>query len=535
MISKVIVTIVYLAIIGYLGYLGYSHTKNSKDYLIGGRKIHPMIMALSYGATFISTSAIIGFGGVAAKFGMSLLWLTFFNIFLGIFIAFVFFGKRTRRMGHNIEAHTFPEFIGSRYQSRFIQRFAGAVIFFIMPVYTAAVMIGAAAFIKSHLNIDYNMALFFFSAIVALYVFFGGLKGVMYSDAFQGTLMFIGMLVLIITVYSKLGGVVTAHEKLAALINNNIALSQVAEAKTPPVFNGWAAMPQAFSINWWVVVSSLVLGVGVGVLAQPQLVVRFMTVKSDREINRAIPIGGLFILMMTGVAFVVGPLSNVYFFEKYGKISEIFAGGSDFVIGDFVNEIMPGWFLPVFLVVIVAAGMSTLSSQFHAIGTAVGRDLFSSDGRNEKNTMLLSRLGMLAAIVLTIILAYVLPNVWDGAIAISTTLFFAICASSFLPLYVGALYFKKLSRKAAISGLIAGFSSSVLWSLFFYSKYSQVLMVSNAIFGKATLAQAGSVLPFVDPLIISLPISILVTVIVGLFTRPDLDEKHINLCFKGIK
>ena len=82
----------YLAIIAYLGWLGYRHTRSTADYLVAGRKVHPFIMAMSYGATFISTSAIVGFGGVAAMFGMSLLWLTFANIFVGIFIAFMFLG-----------------------------------------------------------------------------------------------------------------------------------------------------------------------------------------------------------------------------------------------------------------------------------------------------------------------------------------------------------------------------------------------------------------------------------------------------------
>lgn len=94
-----IVVVVYLFIIGYLGYYGYRRTKNSLDYLVAGRSIHPAIMAFSYGATFISTSAIVGFGGAAAFFSRGLLWLSFFNIFVGIIIAFVVFGKRTRKRG----------------------------------------------------------------------------------------------------------------------------------------------------------------------------------------------------------------------------------------------------------------------------------------------------------------------------------------------------------------------------------------------------------------------------------------------------
>ena len=103
-----VIVIGYLIVLAFLTYFGYKGTKTAADYMIAGRSIHPFVMALSYGATFISTSAIVGFGGAAAVFGMGILWLTFLNIFVGIFIAFVCFGKRTRVMGLYLNAHTFP-------------------------------------------------------------------------------------------------------------------------------------------------------------------------------------------------------------------------------------------------------------------------------------------------------------------------------------------------------------------------------------------------------------------------------------------
>ena len=75
-----VVVLIYLIVIFYLGLLGYRRTNETEDYMVAGRKINPYILALSYGATFISTSAIIGFGGAAGAYGMGLLWLTFMNI-----------------------------------------------------------------------------------------------------------------------------------------------------------------------------------------------------------------------------------------------------------------------------------------------------------------------------------------------------------------------------------------------------------------------------------------------------------------------
>ena len=305
--TMVVTTLLYLAITAGLGYLGYTQTKNAKDYLLAGRKVHPVVMAISYGSTFISTAAIVGFGGAAAVFGMGILWLTVLNIFLGIFIAFIVFGKPTRRMGHMLDAHTFPEFIGKRYDSKFLQVASAALIFIGMPLYSGAVMLGGVSFLTVALGLTQNMALLTIVLIVGLYVMMGGMKGVMYTDAFQGAIMVIGMAVLLWYAYSGLGGVVSAHEQLTAMAD------KVPAALTAKGHRGWTAMPGLFSPLWWTLISTVVMGVGIGVLAQPQLVVRFMTVKSDRELNRGVVIGGLFIMLMTGVAFIVGALSNVFF------------------------------------------------------------------------------------------------------------------------------------------------------------------------------------------------------------------------------
>ncbi|HOJ33630.1 MAG TPA: sodium:solute symporter family protein [Candidatus Hydrogenedentes bacterium] len=323
----IVIIIGYLLITAYLGYRGYTQTKTATDYLIAGRKAHPAVMALSYGAAFISTSAIVGFGGVAANFGMGLLWLTFLNIFVGVFIAFVFFGGRTRRMGHLLDAHTFPEFLGRRFQSRFLHVFSALVIFVFMPLYAMAVIKGGAEFIAAVFHVSPEIALYIFALIVAAYVIPGGLKGVMLTDALQGIIMLIGMTILIFSTYFMLGGVIDAHQSLTALkseVPQSLAAIGHRGWTSMPLF-GWAStkMPPAGSPIppdphnlWWIMVTTIILGVGIGVLAQPQLIVRFMTVKSQQSLNRAVGVGGAFILMMTGVAFTVGALSNVYFHDK---------------------------------------------------------------------------------------------------------------------------------------------------------------------------------------------------------------------------
>jgi len=528
-----VIVLIYLFIIGYLAFLAYRKTKSASDYMVAGRNIHPYIMAISYGATFISTSAIVGFGGAAGVFGMGILWLTFLNIFMGIFIAFVFFGKRTRVMGLNLNAHTFPEFLGNRYQSPFLQGATGILIFIAMPLYASVVLMGGSQFIAQVLGINYNAALFFFTIIIAIYVIMGGLKGVMYTDAFQGTIMFIGMFLLLIFTYVKLGGIVPAHSKLTAM--SDIAV-KIFGAKG---HTGWTSFPGFGSEYWMVLVTTIVLGVGIGVLAQPQLVVRFMTVKSNRELNRAVLVGGVFILMMTGVAFIVGALSNVYFMENpaFNKIALLAADKKvDNIIPLYIHNAMPQWFTAIFMVTLLSAAMSTLSSQFHAMGTAAGRDVYEKWLGGKGNSVVITKFGIMLAILISLILAWGLPLFFEGGTAIiarGTAIFFGLCASAFLPMFIGALYSKKINKQAALWGFFAGFLVSFFWLFFVHIKESQPLLLCKAIFGVDSLA-AGTMWAVVDPLVVAMPIAIIVTLVAGLSGKP-LPEDHVEKCFHGVK
>ncbi len=666
-LTEIILVLVYLGVVGYLGWLGWRQTKTAADYLVAGRQVHPFIMALSYGATFISTSAIVGFGGVAGMFGMSLLWLTFFNIFVGIFIAFVFLAGPTRRIGHRLDAHTFPELIGRRFQSKFLQVFAGLVIFLFIPLYAAAVLIGGCAFIANTffpgMEGGYNTALLVFSVIIAVYVIMGGLKGVMYTDALQGSIMFIGMIILLVATYVMVGGVVTGHERLDELGKAPNLFSGIG-------FKGWEAMPafgwgaaegvkegweNSYHDLWWIIVSTITLGVGIGVLAQPQLAVRFMTVKSRKQLNRAVLVGGVFILIMTGVAFTVGSLSNVFFLEEeqvtgkltgvsgvgdkppdwawvvakrqrnlnlkpdgekinpligkdekalpvvlihldtdgnaesdthliykgYGgaaaitpaaKITSLEQGAdptpligeqitvkphataylraivkrevptvegdsrivyeamTSRIVPNYINRAMPKWFGLLFLLTLLAAAMSTLSSQFHALGTSLGRDVFEQAMGEKGNTIGITRIGIIIGIIIAVLISYFNPG-GGYIIARATAIFFGLCASAFLPAFVGALFWKRATRAGAIASMLIGFLITAFWLLLVKESEAAALgVVFKVTGGYTSIFHEHPTLHVVDPIVVAMPISILVFILVSLVTRKP-DDEHLARCF----
>ncbi|MCQ2962337.1 MAG: sodium:solute symporter family protein [archaeon] len=538
-----IVFIIYFLMVGYVGYLAWKRTNSSEDFMVAGRQTHPYIMALSYGATFISTAAIVGFGGVAGKYGMGILWLAFLNILIGIFIAFVFFGKRTRKMGKNLGSLTFPEFLGRRFDSKFLQFFSGVLIFCAMPIYAAVVLIGAARFMESSLMLDFNVALLVLAIVICGYVLFGGLRGVMYTDALQGSIMFVGMLILLVFIYWVLGGVTEANTALTNMAHLYPA-DALAEGGT-----GWTSFPKFASPFWWSLVTTTIMGVGIGALAQPQLAVRFMTVKSDKELHRSLLIGAIFIFVMTGSAYVVGSLCNVYFYQNFGQIAIDFVGGNmDSIIPTFISTALPEWFVYIFLLSLLAAAMSTLSSQYHTQGTALGHDIadaFKNRGHSEgftdeelkesaniKETRIgfisISQLGILIAVVLSLIIGLSLPG---SIVALGTSLFMGLCAAAFLPVYCAALFWKRATKQGALASFFAGTLTSLFLLVFVFKKTATGLGICKFIFGVDMLINT---MPWytIDVMIFAIPVSTIVLIAVSLLTQP-MDEKILNRSFKG--
>jgi solute:Na+ symporter, SSS family len=455
----------------------------------------------------------------------------------------------------------------------------------------------------------------------------------MYTDAMQGVIMFVGMVFLLVFTYSRLGGVVQAHQTLTDLAG------LTPSSLTAIGHGGWTRMPEfgfgATQYNlWWIVVSTIVLGVGIGVLAQPQLAVRFMTVKSRRELNRAVGVGGVFILAMTGIAFTTGALSNAFFaqhgplFEGRvirsldaekghallqlvrrneqgawhdlvketgpdGKSSNVLApiavdaaghwipvssstntaglvreanvipvlldreqpylemsdhgngiaqgrslsivvarGVSDQIIPTYLTTALPKWFGLVFLLTLLAAAMSTLSSQFHTIGTAVGRDVFETlmpqqKRKRKDHTIHVVRIAILLGLVLAVVIGHYArkEQFVVSIIARATAIFFGLCAATFLPALLGGVLFRRMTPAAALASMGVGFGATALWLVLV--KVPECTVIGLV---KTSLLANFPNWPVVDPLLIGLPLSLVTAFVVSLFTRPC-HADHLRRCF----
>ena len=513
---------VFVVITLILGWYGYKNTKSNEEFLLGRSKAGPVIIALSYGSTFLSASAVIGFGGQAAVHGMSLMWLCFLNLFVGLIVAFLIFGGPTRRKGKAVSASTYADLLGKLYKSKGIRAFTAILIIVMMPIYAAAVLKGGVNSLATitGLNEYYDLILIALSIIVAVYVVYGGIIAVMYNDAFQAAIMFAGMVVILLVTFSYFGGVSIANTSLAELwgqVDNTAS-------GTLPGFNGWTSFSDFGSKEWMTVVSTFLLGVGIGALTQPQLAVRFMSAKSDRDLNKSLLIGSIFMLVIVGTAYTVGSLSNVYFFNEHSMIASDYLGslglGTDFIIPQFILEIFSGMtfgdvFVSLFLLSLVCAAISTISALLHTIGAAGGYDLYTlyqnKKGRlsGDSQSVNLNRICIVVIMVLMVVYCYLMPK---DIIAKATSVFMGMTAAALLPAYFHAIYSKNPCKKAALASITAGTGSYLFLALFINAGTSVFLPICQLLTGSKVLFP-GSILEFVDPLIIALPLSIVTMVI----------------------
>jgi SSS family solute:Na+ symporter len=495
----------------FLGYLGYRKTKTAEDYFIAGGKMGPLIVAFSYGATFISAVALIGFSGIASQYGLSILWLAFLNIFVGIFIAFVVYGLRTRRMGLSLKAMTLSELLGNRFNSVKLQQASGLIIGIFMVAYTSAVFLAIASLFQVTFGISYWICIVIFTLIVGIYLIVGGAYAVMWTHALQAIVMLVGMIVLTVGVYAMLGGIGPANEAAAALTPE--MLNSIGSPAATKALNGLTSMP-SFLSEPFMMVLTLIFGVGIGVLAQPQLITRYLTAKNDKALRLAIPYGGVFILLMTFTAFSIGPLCNVLMYQNHIN----YPTSPDLVVPTIINELFPTWFILIFLFAILAAAMSTAAALFQTAGSALGRDVYEKSMKSKcspQKSIFITRIATIVIVIATLIISL---NPLD-VVAFMTAFFFGLMACTFLAPYTLMLYWKKTNRTGVWIGMLGGFLFTIAWYILIYFKTAPKIIGTPLI--------GNYIINMLDPIFIGLPLSFLLTILFSIIIKQDKEEESI--------
>jgi len=458
-------------------------------------------VGISYGATFISTSAIIGFGGLAAwtGFGTMALDLTFAAIMT--YLATIYIGPKVWEANQKHKARTFVQLIGLHFNSPLLSKALAALVLILVPFYCTAVLIGVGKLISTFTSIDYVWAVAGFAALTSGTVLYGGMKSVLRNDALQGSIMGIGaLIVLVITLATHVIG----QDYVA---NLNAAFASLAD--DDPLnrlgFNGYFSLADFLSRGWLMIVTLCVFTIPVGMIALPQLQTRFMLAESKDSFKGIATWGVLMPLAVVGTFLFVGITANSFYWQEQGLTAIAAAKGTANIIPQFLNDGFPSIVGSAVFLVILAAAFTTLNSLMHLMSTTISNDIIDS-----KEPNLTWGYAAIAVIVGLAIYMTVNFDSQPAIIARVTAIYFGVLGSALLP-SIFALALGSANRMASLWSFGTGGAVALFWILFVHAKESKL-------FTGTTLLDLGA-FNFTEAIVPGLVVSLITYYIVAKQTK----------------
>lgn len=441
-LQAIIPLFIFLVIIFVAGVLAGRSLRSSNsflhDYFLGGRSMGGFVLAMTMTATYGSASSFIGGPGVAYNEGLGWVLLAMTQVATGYFVLMIL-GKKFAIVTRRYDAVTMVDFLKERYRSKWVVLFSAISIIIFLFSAMAAQWIGGARLIESLTGLSYTAALFIFALSVLVYVTIGGFRAVALTDAIQGTIMFVGTLVLLVATIIAGGGI---SEIMADLTAENPNLI------TP--FGAEGTLTPAYVSSFWILV-------GVGVVALPQIAVRAMSYKNSQSMHRAIIIGTIV------VGFI---MLNMHLIGVFAR--PILPG---IEIGDKVMplialEVMPPWLAGIVLTAPMAAIMSTVDSLLLLVSSTIVKDVYLNYIQPKASHTRVKRMSIGITAVLGVIVFLMALNPPELIIWLNLFAFGGLEAAFIWPIIMG-LYWRKGNKYGALVSMIAGVGLYILSDTFF--------------------------------------------------------------------
>ena len=447
--SPIIITVlvVYLVVLLIIGAWARRDTKSIAGYYVADKKLPSWVIAFSSNASGESAWLLLGLTGMGYWFGVHALWIVLGEV-LGVTLGWVLVALPFKEYTDRYDSITVPDFLESRFRdSRHVMRILGAVVIFTMVLaYTGAQLTASGKAFDSFLGTGYTPGVLIGIAIILYYTTIGGYKAVAYSDLLQGVLMFLGLLLLPIVGIVATGGWDAMMAKL--------------DAADPSLLQPMG--PSGFSVAGVISAVSFI-GIGLAFLGAPQLLTRFISAGGRKEI-----VGGSVIAVICVIVFDLGAV----FAGMAGRtlFPGLDAESRETILPLMSAELFPTILTGVFLVIVLAAIMSTVDSLLLLASSAVVRDLVQKGLGSTAPEQRLSLYGKLTTVVLGVG-AMSLALQGDRAIFDYVIFAWAGLGSAFAPVVLCALFWKRTTKAGAIAGMLAGFLTTMLWVLLFQEEF----------------------------------------------------------------
>ena len=446
--------ILYFVVVLGIGLFFFFRTKSGgeKDYFLGGRSMGPWVTAMSAQASDMSGWLLMGFPGSILAFGMGKVWIGI-GLALGTSLNWIFVAKRLRRFSKAAnDSITLPQYLSNRFltKSPVLQIICAVVFLVFFTVYVASSFVaGAKVFTQVVPSLSEKTALLIFAAIIIAYTFLGGFKAVCWTDFFQGLMMLVALLAV----------------PFVILFTENVDFSVLSAPLLNPdgTENLFNANP--FKASWQDIVSGLAWGLGY--FGMPHILVRFMSIKNSKLIKKSATIGIVWVILSLGAAIAIAFLGRIV---VGGEL--VPAGNQQLIFISLVKRYFPAFIAGLLLSAIVAAAMSTADSQLLVASSSFTSDIYKPIFRKKASDKETLWVGRIVVLIIAVIAFFIASSKASGAQSIMSMVENAWggFGASFGPVIILSLFWKRITYKGAIAGVVGGAVTDVLWLVFLTAK-----------------------------------------------------------------
>ncbi len=428
-----------------------------------------MVQAFAYVATYVSAVALIGFAGLAYLYGVQITLVGFGVAILGTYFVYMVFAWDTKELQKDLKARTPAHLISLGHNCKALRVFLGVVFALFLSVYASGVIKGAAVMLAATFPVDVEYLIWGIAVFVGFLVWFGGLRGVLYTEAMQGGVMLLGIVLLMYAVLTKVGGPIDGYHALAAL------------EPTERANNGFVSLSSG-SQGWFVI--SLVLVMSVATWAQPQMIQRHFALSNKKDLKRTAIIATVIIFILVAGMFYIAALSRLIL----PSISH-----PDQVVATLTDMLLPELGQQLFILAVISASLSTTTALYHIASSSFVEDTTGKPA---------AKISWLVGIVLCVVVSALAANMEGQLIALlCTTAWSVIGATAMIP-YVALVKFKISHSAAAWYSALTGFGVCVFW----YLAIAPSTKIIDAVLLQGTMA---SLPPFLVGTVASIPVFML--------------------------
>lgn len=448
--------VVYLLMMLAIGFIFSKNNGDSTDFYLGGRKMGPLVTAMSAEASDMSSWLLMGLPGLAYFAGICEPFWTALGLGIGTYLNWLLVSRRLRRYSANINAFTVPQFFSKRFhdEKNALSAIAALIIIIFFVPYTASGFAACGKLFNSLFGVDYTVAMIISATIIVLYTIMGGFKAVSTTDFIQSCVMSVALIAVLCFGINAAGGwgaVVSNAQSLPG----HLSLTNIYDAATGSAASYGGVIAIISTLAW-----------GLGYFGMPHILLRFMAIEDEKKLTLSRRVASVWVFVAMGAAIVIGVVGLGV--SKAGVLEYLTDAGSAETImvrlSGLISQhgIAAALLAGVILAGVLAATMSTADSQMLAAASSVSENIiveFLGKKIDDKKKLLIARIAIIVIAVLGVIFAMD-PN---SSVFRIVSFAWAGFGGAFGPLVLLALFWKRTNKAGALAGLISGGAMVFIW------------------------------------------------------------------------